>query len=364
MAHIRACRTDDLEAVVRLFLRAFRKGAEHSVPAAVDYFRQLYFGNPWFDEDLPSLVADDGERVVGFIGVVPLPLRIDGMQLRAAVGGNLMVDPAHGDPMVASRLLRRYAAGPQDLALTDTANDHAARLWSSVGGRTGRFPSMRWVVPLRAGALGMVGVRRATHSRVLERLGRLAVRPSDRLVRGRLLPARPDLTVHQAAPEEVAGFVGTIGHRGYAHLDVDAAGFDWVIEMLRAKRQFGPLRVVRFVAPRGETVGVSLYYPNADGLGQVVLLHAKEGAHGAVLDALSLDAVSHGSAALTGQADPRLLVPLGERVSAYVQRNEFVTVLPGRTPEAAVAASRLAAGDLTVSRLVGEWWTRMQGDVF
>lgn len=364
MADIRPCRTDDLEHVVRLFLRAFRKGSSHSVPAATDYFQRLYFANPWADDALPSLVAEGADGIMGFIGVVPLPVRVDGVTFRVAVGGNLMVDPEVHDPMVAARLLRRYFAGPQDLAFTDTANEHALRLWASLGGRVGRFPSMRWVLPLRAGALGLAGVRRATSSRVLAALGRAVVWPVDRLGRGRLLPAAPALTVHEVAPATIQEFSAAVGDRGYAHPDVDAVGFQWLIDMCRQKQQFGPLRLVRFADGESRTSGVAAYYPNEAGLGQVVLLQARDGAHADVLDALALDAAAHGSAALVGQADPRLMVALGARASTYVQRNEFVTVLPGRSPEAAAAATRLAAGDVSMSRLVGEWWTRMQGDVF
>lgn len=364
MTEIRPCREGDLGHVVELFVRAFRKDAAHSLPAARDYFETLYFGNPWVDAEMPSLVAEHAGRIVGFIGVVPLPVRLDGVRLRVAVGGNLMVDPGGNDPMTAARLLRRYFAGPQDLAFTDTANEHALRLWSSLGGHVGRFSSMRWILPLRVGGLGLLGVRRSTGSRVLAALGRAVVRPADWVGRGRLLPSGTELTVREIPTSAVHAFAGQVGERGYAHLDVEPAAFEWLSGMCRAKQQFGPLRSVQFDDPSGRAVGVALYYPNRDGLGQVVLLQAREGAHGAVLDALALDAAAHGAAALVGQADPRLMVALGERTSTYVQRNEFVTVRPGRSAEAAAATARIVAGDLSMSRLVGEWWTRMQGDVF
>ena len=364
MADIRPCTTDDLEPVVHLFLRAFRKGGQHSVAGAVAYFERLYFGNPWVDPSLPSLVVQDASGLVGFIGVVPLPVRLDGNHLRVAVGGNLMVDPDCSDPMVAAPLLRRYFAGPQDLSFTDTANEHALRLWSSLGGHVGRFSSLRWIMPLRAGALGLAGARRATGSRVIAAVGRAAVRPADRFGRGHLLPEAGDLTVHEAPAREVQSFAAEVGDRGYAHPDTDVAGFEWLVGMCRAKQQFGPLRSVRFDDATGRTTGVSLYYPNRDGLGQVVLLQARDGTHASVLDALALDAAGHGAAALVGQADPRLMVALGERTSTYVQRNEFVTVRPGGSPAAVAATARIVAGDLSMSRLVGERWTRMQGDVF
>ena len=89
---IRACTDDDIGGVADLFLRAFRKGDEHSLPALRDYLRRLYLENPWVDPELPSLVADHDGAVAGFIGIVPMPQRLDGAPVRVD-----HVDGARGD---------------------------------------------------------------------------------------------------------------------------------------------------------------------------------------------------------------------------------------------------------------------------
>lgn len=360
MAEVRACCPDDLDGVARLFVKAFKKGPEQSVAAIEAYFRQLYFENPWYDPDLPPLVVERDSTAVGFMGVTPFPVRIDGQPVRLAVGGNLMVDPDDRDPMIAMRLLRRYFAGPQDVSFTDTASTTAARLWATQGGAVARFHSMRWLVPLHPGALGLAVLRRRPVVAPLVWLGRLIALPIDALARRRLHSASRGLTVQHVEAERVRVFSDTVGERGYVHVNTDVAGWTWLVDMCRAKTQFGSLRLLAFVDQNGRDVGVAIYYPNRRGLGQVVLLLARDGRHEAVLDALCREAAGEGSAALVGQADPRLMVALGDRASLYVQRNEFVTV---QSRDQALA-SRIASGEVTLNRLIGEWWTRMQGDTF
>ncbi len=361
---IRALADDDLDAVVALFVRSFRKGPENDPREMVAYFRRLYLQNPWVDDGMPSLVVERGGSVAGFLGVVPMPVRIDGVPIRLAIGGNLMVDPALADPMAASRLLRRYFAGTQDIAFTDTANEQALRMWVGLGGSVARLQTMRWVIPLRVGALGLAGARRTGAGRRVAWLARPFVRPVDRLTRGRAGENFLGVSAHPATADEVMRFATTVGDRGYTHLDADSSGVEWLLTMCREKRQFGPLRALHFRDASGRPIGAAMYYPNPDGLGQVLQLLAREGCHSAVLSALCDDARAHGAAALVGQGDPRLMVPLGERTSCYIQRNEFVTLRAASKPRAMAAAARLTSGDVALSRLVGEWWTRMQGDTF
>lgn len=359
MTEVRACRPDDIDAVTRLFVKAFRKGIEPP-PAMSEYFHRLYFENPWFDPDLSSVVIERDAAIVGFLGVMPLPVQLDGRPVRLAVGGNLMVDPDDRDPMIAMRLLRRYFSGPQDAALTDTANTAAARLWAAHGGSTARFHSMRWLIPLNPGSLGLAAVRRHPTARRLAWLGRPVALPVDALARRRMRAADGSLGVQHVGAQRVREFIGAVGPRGYVHIDADAAGWTWLVDMCRAKTQFGPLFLLAFVGHDGRDVGVAMYYPNRGSLGQVVLMLALDGHHGAVLDALCREAAREGTAALCGQADPRFMLALGERASVYVQRNEFVTV---HSQDGALG-SRIASGEVALNRLIGEWWTRMQGDTF
>jgi hypothetical protein len=355
---IRACTADDLGGVADLFVRAFRKGDQHSMPALRDYLRRLYLENPWVRDDLPSLVADHEGVVRGFIGVVPMPQRLDGRRIDVAVGGNLMVDRDVHDPMVASRLLRRYFAGPQDLAFTDTASDQAVKLWTALGGKVARFHTMRWFVPLRPGALGLAAARRHPVGARFAWAGRPFVWPVDKVAARRLAPDAGTDALVAATPARLHAFVASLSGCRALLPDLDLDGFRWLVDMCRAKQQFGPMKMMA-LTDAGADVGVVLYYPNRGGLGQVALMVARDGAHARLLDALLRDAALEGTAALMGQADPAFMNELGERTSVYIQRNEYVT-LKG----AAELTAPIASGDVAISRLCGDWWTRMQGDVF
>lgn len=61
-----------------------------------------------------------------------------------------------------------------------------------------------------------------------------------------------------------------------------------------------------------------------------------------------------------GHADARLAMELRELPSVYLYRNDF-TVLHARDPE---LVNALRSGDAAMSRITGEWWTRLQGDAF
>jgi len=258
------------------------------------------------------------------------------------------------------RLLRRYFAGPQELAFTDTANVAAVKLWSGFGGVVSRFHTMRWFLPLRPGSLALAAARRSPVGSKIAWLGKPLAWPLDRFSHRRLHGSTDGAGLQDVTADRVHEFVRVVGDTRYLHLDVDHDGFGWLVEMCRLKEQFGPLKIMSFPDSQGRDAGVVMYYPNRGGLGQVVLLLAREGMHGALLDALVRDASREGTAALMGQADPRLMSELGERVSVYVQRNEYVTLRSGDPS----LAARIASGDISVNRLSGEWWTRMQGDTF
>src|SRR5437016_2379146 len=113
------------------------------------YFERIFFQNPWVDADLPSLVYEDETgRVGGFVGVVPRRMLFRGEPIRVAVTTQLMVAPRYGG-QVGRRLMSRLLAGPQELSITDDANDAARRLWESLGGECSPIYGLRWTRPLR-----------------------------------------------------------------------------------------------------------------------------------------------------------------------------------------------------------------------
>src|SRR5688500_9179825 len=143
----------DIAEVVGLFELVYPEARWASHAECVSYFRDIFFGNPWADPTLPSWVAHDKDRgasrIVGFIGVMPRPMRHEGRPLQAAVVSQLMVHPDKRHGLAAAQLLRKALAGRQELTLSDGANDASRRMWEALGGSTSVLYGMAWQRPLR-----------------------------------------------------------------------------------------------------------------------------------------------------------------------------------------------------------------------
>ena len=122
MTRIRPFQKDDIAEVVALRGGAFRSSEQDDEAVLGAYFAEVFFGNPWYDETLPSLVCeDDVGRVVGFLGVVPRRMTAYGVPLRVATTTQFMVAPS-APALVGSQLLRTLFDGPQGFSLADVAS--------------------------------------------------------------------------------------------------------------------------------------------------------------------------------------------------------------------------------------------------
>ncbi|HEV2431194.1 MAG TPA: GNAT family N-acetyltransferase, partial [Burkholderiales bacterium] len=139
----------DVPAVAELHARARPRTAWSSQEARARYFREALLENPWADPELPSLVAKDGERVVGFFGVVPRRMRFGERRLRVAVGCQFMVDPQERNGLVALRLMRAFLGGRQDVSVADWATEASRSLWLAAGGSASVLQEQQWMLLLR-----------------------------------------------------------------------------------------------------------------------------------------------------------------------------------------------------------------------
>src|SRR5712691_2027348 len=147
---IRRCERDDLPGVATLYEQVVRSGTRSPPPRLAEYFERTFFEYPWADPEIPSLVYEDaGGRIVGFLGSHVRRLRLDGHPTRLACGGQLVVEPDVRTTAVGAFLFRAYLAGPQDITITDGANESVRRMWAASGGETALLKSMVWTRTLR-----------------------------------------------------------------------------------------------------------------------------------------------------------------------------------------------------------------------
>ena len=319
----------------------------------------MLFQNPWRDPALPSWVAEEGGRIVGFMGIVPRRMLLHGKPVRVAVGCQFMVDPDERHSLTALQLLRKFMSGPQDIALADGAREEAGRLWKAAGGRISALYGLHWVRVLRPARslLQLIASR--------GRLGRLAFlgAPMASLVDvcatryGPLRP-KPQLDEEELDARALLAGIEDVSKGLALRPSYDLGTLEWLLEQVKTKKRHGAFhgRLVR--EPDGRVAGWFMYYLNGR-MSQVVQIGARTQRFEAVLEQLFHHAWSRGAVALEGRMEPRLARVLSERHCFFHDRAS-VTLIHARDP---AMLHPLVEGDAFFSRLEGEWWMRFSGDV-
>lgn len=303
------------------------------------------------------IYEDDRGRPVGFLGVIPRPMWLGAERIRAAIATQLMVAP-ESRGLAGRWLARAFFLGPQELSLSDTANDAARRLWESVGGTVAQVHSLGWMRVLRPGRLA---ASQLAPRGLLRRAAVLAARPV--LLAGDALatrfsalapaPAEPD---GMAEPITAAGVAAHAANvlGGYAiRPDYDQRGaLGWLLDMAAEKRQFGPLEGALVRAPDGTVAGWFLYYGRRDGVAEVLQIAARRPARQLVLAHLLRHTWRAGATAVAGRLEPYLLRELAAQRCALKLDGPWLLYHSPR-PEIMHAVE---CGDAFLSRLDGEWW--------
>jgi hypothetical protein len=352
---IRPFERHDIPAVAKLFRWAFQRNGTHTDGELESYFDQLFFENPWREDDLPSWVhADDQGTIDGFIGVQPKRLRFRGRSIRAITATKLMAAPT-ATPLVASRLLRRVLAGPQQLLYSDIANDAGRRIFEALGGCTIMLYSLKWQRPLRP----------ARHA-----IAWLGARGAPGAVTGLLRPigSALDSVLKRGGPTEVAaiadGYViedlpldvlaqrlpDLVGNRPL-HPEYDERWLDWIVRVAQQTMPRAVLRrrLVRDAAQR--PAGWFLYFLEPGASAEVQQLVARKDAYAAVFDALLADARDAGATMLSGRLEPSMVAEMSARHCVFRQADHW-TLVQTNDPE---ILGTIAAGRGFLSRLEGEW---------
>ncbi|MGE0383620.1 MAG: GNAT family N-acetyltransferase [Gammaproteobacteria bacterium] len=348
MAILRALDRTDLPHVAQMRRRCFDYHRLADVEAQATYFDDLFFGNPWFDPDLPSLVhAEADGTITGFLGRVPRPLVLDGRALRAAVFTQFMVDPACRGSGAGRRLVEGFFAGPQDLSFTDVANAACRRVWESAGGVTAWANSLQWTRTLRPAALALGSLRRpwlapaATLADALvRRLPGDGYRPATGTSNVREVPWRdlPDLLA-RCTPQYA--LKPAYGEDALAWLERRVTEAEGRAPVLRA-----------VLDASGDCAGWFMYSPPPGDYTEVLQIGARAGAERAVVDALFTDAFRAGASRLRGALAPPLAEALCDAGAVLRRRGSWMLV---QAREAALVDAFLR-GRAFNSRIDCEWW--------
>ena len=369
MRGIRVLVEADLPQVAALHSRVYKSTTRSSPQALESYFRQILLQNPWYDAELPSLIYEETGQVVGFMGIIPRRMCLDGRPLRMAVACQLCVDPDRRNSLAAFHLLQEYMRGPQDVALTDGASSLVYRIWQKLGGETLPLYNLYWVKPLRPARTilalysrsksvqtgkrdpsGLVpqftGMLCDLADLVITPLVKRSEQPSDELETEELDAA----TLLSCLSQFTANYV--------FRPQYDLHGMEWLLDQAAKKTMPGPLQSVLVRRKEGRPAGWYLYYLHKTGLSEVLQIGAREDSIGLVLNHLFDHAQRRGAVALHGRIEPRFIQALSDHYCVFHGRASKFLI---RAENPRVKAA-LLAGDAFLTRTEGEWWMRFTGE--
>jgi hypothetical protein len=347
MAEIRPFRYADVAAVVAL-QRAHMEDWSLDERALVG----LMLDHPWADEELPSLVAVENGEIVGFTGVQVRRLQFDGRPIVGVVSTNGVVAPDRRGGAVGALLLTRVLKGPQAVTWSDAAIPAVARVFEMVGGHVDQPRSADWMLVLRpvrwaGGIVGAAVRREAASSRTFVPVGAVPAQAAGpRLLRRAFPEPEANVTGEDATAATIVEHVPALNRKRRVWVDHDVAHLEHLFRLVETFR--GPL-VRRLVRREGRPIGWYAYLPRRGGASRVLHLAAPDADVDAVLGELVSHAREHGSAVLTGRAEPHLQEALTRRfaVLGYTRR----PVLRAKDPELAAA---MATSTTVLTRLEGE----------
>lgn len=361
---IRALERGDVTTVANLLVRSFQHTDRPAGPSLVSYIEQLFLDRPDRDPEINSLVhVDASDRVTGFIGVLTQNMMFKGRTLRLAMCNSFSVEKNSKDPMAAAHLLRAFIQGPQDFSLSDRCNPASLAMWRTLRGPSLPYYSLDWQRILHpAGYLAARAVERTRHARPLQPLAsgvdRLIARAGkDRHWALNTPKGAANLVVEDVDDDALLQIIPELVEDVPLHPVWTEAGLRNILRDGAQKSELGTLvrQVVR--SKGGRLLGAYLYHTRPRAIAETLhVLPAKDQAP-VVIDCLLQDAKSRGAVAVRGRAQPVLLEPLMDRHATFA--SPLRCLAAARDPEVLTALNN---GEAVVTGLVGEYWTRLNGD--
>jgi hypothetical protein len=370
MSSTRAFAKDDIAEVADLFAEVFLSGLETDMGDLRSHVEAVYFDNPFYDEDCPSLVYCDAKGdIVAFLGVTPRRMRFGEETIKTAIVGNLMVKgtkggagsergPAlsHGHQLAPAALIKMLFRGSQDLTLSDTAIDASRRIWERSGGVAVRLYSMSWLCILKPLSFGIGTLERRGRLRTLFKLSKPIGTLGDQVVKPFF--ASPDAslldecTIDNVDPGDMVQELKQCRHYDLVP-DYTEESLAWVLKMAGSRRHHGPLRAFIARDKNGKALGWAIYAGQPGQTGYLLQLYASPQTIDRVVNCLLFDAAESGIAALSGKADPLFVDAIG-RGNGVLRFNAW-TLARTKRPE---LLNPILLGKAMFSELESEGWTR------
>src|SRR5262245_61146662 len=317
-ARIRRFASDDVGLVAGLHQRVYRKSEEYSHDIDVAYrffFHDVYLGNPWYEEQMSSLVYEEADgRITGFLGVMPRSMRVNGRPVRAAVSSMFMVDPNSRSSLAGLELMKAFISGPQDLSLADEATEGARKLWERLGGHTSALNSIYWTLPLRPTSFLNLRMAKEDHFRALAKASLPFCKVIDSALAasgGRFHRTPSRLLEENLDVQTLLECARTLWDSDRLHPEYQERSLRWLLETAEHEGEGGKLEKLALQNADHEVVGWYVYHLCKGGVAELLQIGFKHNYAKDVLDHLLHRTWSQGAVAVTGRLDRRLVPYLG-----------------------------------------------------
>jgi hypothetical protein len=358
MAGIRPLVEADLVRVSDLIWKVLHEQQGPAPPSLKAYVDELFLQNPWLDESVHSLVYEDSEgKIVGFFGVVPRSMLIQGRNVRLAFGSNFVVEAGSRASFAAMQLVSAFMKGPQDISITDSATEGARQLLKSLGFTVVPIYSLIWARPLRPLQYGLHGAARLKKNKTIATIGTLGsplFRVADYMAA--TMKVSP---LHQTAPALKAEALDTdtlvqclsrIPSKHWLVPQYNRESLEWVLKFVAKRNAYGDLRKILLRDEKGKINGWYIYGWTPGAIGEVLQIGVEGASVGKVLDHLFHDAWQHNLIGLHGRLEPQFMEELTQRSSFFLRTGSW-TLAHSRTPE---LLGPIFSGNAFFSRLDGE----------
>ncbi|WP_188408007.1 hypothetical protein [Agaricicola taiwanensis] len=362
MTEIRPLAAEDIPAIGTLFQRVFRNPKDPAPEALLDCMRELFFRHPWRDPAIQSQVYVTPERTIGgYIGVIPLRMRLKGRVLSAAAPTTIAVAEPAKNPMAGALLLRTFMNGAQDVSVSEPINPIAVGMWEKFSARAATMESMEWLALFRPAAFA---ASLAAERFPLTRFGRPVAGPLDRML-ARYLARDPHRVTAQNQAEVqdlprdqfIRAFIQLADEAYDLTPDWDEETLGWQLAHASGNRKRGPLQHRLVVDRNDRVIGGYIYHAHPGGVAWVIQLLSRPDTALQVVDAMLLQLDAEGYVSAKGRTQARLVEPLLKRRALMFRRHS--AMVHARDPEILAAVHE---GRGITSGFAGETWTRLVSD--
>lgn len=354
MGKVRYIELSDIEQVVDLNIKSFVRSKDLSREQQYDLFKEVCFNNPWYNDQVRSLVYEDSNgNIKGFLCVIPKHFVFEGLHIVVGVAQHLMVDQV---PMASLQLFKKFLSGPQDLSITDMAVDIGKPLWERLGGNTIYLHSIYWRKPLRMlsflSSMTLTGIYQKKCFYPVKSLLRVADNVMSKIPSSYVKFKNSSFLLDELDEKDFLSYIENFINGKSLRPIYNNKSISWLFSRLKNETRFGEFQKIKVLDPEGNLLGWFLYNLLKDGTSNVIQIVAYDHSMELVLKALFYDAFSKGAIELVGRLDPKYM---------KIYFNSRCLFMPGRNWMLAHSRNKniinsLHNNDMFFTRLEGDLW--------